>query len=351
VTLRRCYAISGFWLAAAIILGSCVDGDRQAGTFIADPCDTSICDDTTAPGSWNTDYIRDYNYAEGRIFDLFYPEDNIGPYDEVNIVICEEETRSDNPDAKEVYLKTKMDSPRGPYDNADVRMRNITGDSAWEVFHTNDPLRSPWAIVFYASKRRAVGVRMTVVRNGDTILSIGYSGTDPDTDPDTVRVLHPLNKDMLPSNPAWNLMWRNCYRMPRGVLIPELEVKVFKGLMGTEGSDSCLDYQSIGGMAGDPYIRILGLDQVNNSNPYAIRNPDGMIDPFVETHNPDWGLLLFPHREPFCTDTTFESFRGEVSDQLADTILSLYHYESRSEKLFSSKYYLQVRSWRPDYIR
>ena len=77
---KNSYAIIGFFMAAAIILGSCVGGDRGAGTFIADPADT------TTPGTWNTDFVRDYSYAEGRIFDLAHPGE-IGPNDSVMVLI------------------------------------------------------------------------------------------------------------------------------------------------------------------------------------------------------------------------------------------------------------------------
>lgn len=350
--LKRSYAIVGFFLAAAIILGSCTGGDRTKQTFIVDPIDT------TMPGTWNTDYLRDYHYAEGRIFDLFYPEDEIGPYDRVYISIFEVETRNDNPDAREVYLKTRTDQPSGgPYDNSLVRMREITATEGWELLYGQDTTRSPVAIYFYASKRRAIGVHMVVTgldAFGNTTGladTIGHKSDGTVADPmDTLRVLRPMSKDMYPDNPAWTLMWRNCYRVPRNIATEDIDLKIFKGLPGREGVASNLDYQHVGGVAGHEYIRILGLDQVINDNT-SRRISDGRLDPFTSIHRPDWGLVIFPEREPFNSSRTFLDDSGEPSDRLRDTVWTIYDYSSTTEKLQDSKYYLQVRTWRPDYVR
>ncbi len=289
----------------------------------------------SASGEENADHIRDYNYVEGRIFDLFYPDEDIGPNDRVNISIWEEETRTDNTLAKEVYLQTG-ESPGGPYDNSLVRMKDITGEPGWELLYGQDITRSPVAIYFSAGKRRAVGVHMIVhaydengVATGDSTI-FGYKDT-LGVASDTLRVLMPMSKDLFPGNPAWHLMWRNCYRVPRGVFTEDIDLKIFKGLPGREGVASNLDYQlSESGVSEDPYMQILGLDQVNNARPDN-RVPDGKLDPFTSIHRDDWGLVIFPEREPFLT-----------AEGLRDTISTIYKYSSRSEKLQDSKYYLQV---------
>jgi len=299
----------------------------------------------SATGEENADFIRDYSYAEGRIFDLFYPQDNVGPNDKVDVVIYEEETKTDNPDAEEVYLSVGKLDPNGTYGNSNIRMKDITGNGGWELLYGQDPNRSPVAIVFHSGKRRALGVRMYVTHRSEdgTVTgydTIGYNGTEVD-DMDTLRVLQPLSKDILPSNPAWNLMWRNCYRMPRNVNIDDIEVKIFKGLPGREGATSNLDYQQIGGVAQDPFLKILGLDQWNN-NSQTLNVPDGKLDPFVEVYNEEWGLVIFPEREPFNSSRTYVDGNGKISDSLIEKIPTIYSYASRSDKLSISKYYLQV---------
>ena len=337
------YAIFGFLLATAVILCSCAGGDRKAGKFVTDPIDT------ITPGTWTTDYVRDYSYAEGRIFDLAYPGE-IGPYDSVAVLVFEGETNANNPDAFEVYFQTGPLDPGGYYDAANLRMKDITADGGWEILYEQDTTRCPVAIVFYASQRRALGVILEV-----THMDVGGMVTGVDTighksngiESDTIRVLRPLATHLIPSNPAWSLMWRNCYRVPRNVAIEDFEVKVFRGLPGREGATSSLDYQEVGGVVEDPYIKILGLDQWNNSVEDT-KLPDGKIDNRIETYRPEWGLVIFPHREPFNTATTFMDAGGDHSDTLLVKVPTLYDHLSTVEKVESSQYYLQIRVWQPD---
>ena len=71
-------------------------------------------------------------------------------------------------------------------------------------------------------------------------------------------------------------MWRNCYNMPRGVTGKDLDLKVFKGLSGTEqaANQDNLEYQDADG-GNENYIQILGLDQFNTANKIG---PDGRLD-------------------------------------------------------------------------
>lgn len=310
----------------------------------------------SASGEENADYIRDYNYVEGRIFDLFYSSDDIGPYDEVNIEIWEEETRTDNTEAKEVYLKVRTDQAAGgPYDNSLVRMKDITADDGWELLYGQDtlygrdPTRSPVALYFSSGKRRAIGVHMVVThldKDGKPTLAgvdtIGHKSKGTVEDPmDTLRVVMPMSKDLYPANPAWHLMWRNCYRVPRNLATEDIDLKIFMGTPGREGVASNLDYQQFNGVSEDSYLQIFGLDQVNNTN-ISKRIPDGKLDPFQTIHREDWGLVIFPDRRPFEGGEVFDYGGGEHSDELRKVVEDIYEYSSRSEKLQDSKYYLQV---------
>lgn len=342
---RNNCATLGTFLAAAIFLGSCVGGDRPGGLFIADPCDS------ITPGVWTTDFVRDYNYAEGRIFDLAYPGE-IGPNDSVHIRLYARASL-DNPDSFEALMKCGPLDPSGEYDVPNVRMVEITEQPSWQLMIDQDSSHCPYAI--YSGYRHPVTVGVVIeifrIDQSGQVTSIDTLGhMNPAGRADTIRVLQPARSDQTPSHPAWNLMWRNCYRVPRYASTEELDLKIFKGLPGREGVESNLDYQEISGVAGDPYINILGLDQVNNDNT-RLQLPDGLMDPFVDVHNEEWGLVIFPEREPFNSSRIFVDGKGQPSDSLVEKIPTLYRYGSSSERLSISKYYLQVRTWRPDYIR
>jgi len=295
----------------------------------------------SATGEENADFVRDYSYAEGRIFDLAYPGE-IGPHDSVRVWLYEEEPRQDNPDAEEVYLRAGPEDPHHRFDVTTLLMKDITGEG-YQLLYGQDSTHCPVAIVFFTGRRRALGVYMEITRNNPDgsyagrIDTIGFISSGLEMD--TLRILQTVSKDNLPSHPAWKLMWRNCYRIPRNVAIEDIDIKVYKGLSGREGTTSSLDYQQVGGVSQDPYIKILGLDQWNN---LLQRIPDGKLDGFPEVYREDWGLLIFPEREPFNSNRTFEDANGERSDTLVEKTPLLYNYLSTDDKIKSSKYYLQI---------
>lgn len=295
----------------------------------------------SATGEENADFLRDYGYSEGRIFDLAHPGE-IGVHDSVKVIrVWEEETRIDNPDANEVYLRASANPADETYDLKTLLMRETTG-VGYELLYGQDPAHCPIAIVFYAGKRRALGIYMEITRysaSGDSLRvdTIGHTGGELDT----LRILQTITKDMQPANPAWDLMWRNCYRIPRGVRISDINIRVLKGLPGREGTTSSLDNQTANGVAQDLYIKILGIDQWNNSRTTS-KIPDGLVDGQTETYREDWGLLIFPEREPFNSGRSYEDASGNFSDTLIEKIASLYTFDSRTEKVENSKYYLEI---------
>jgi cell surface protein SprA len=56
------------------------------------------------------------------------------------------------------------------------------------------------------------------------------------------------------------------------------------------------------------------------------------------------GMVIFPSRTPFDSDTTFSYDGGSQSAPLADRVPTLYNYTSEAEQISQSKYYLQVRT-------
>lgn len=305
----------------------------------------------TATGEENANYIRDYAYSEGRIFDLGYGPNalypgspaEIGPLDSiVNILVFKEERREDNLEAREAELlidptDPSVDSVRGDR----VRVSPVDADGVYELYYVPDNNRSPVAIVFYARQRHAIGVYMEIKRfdvagdflRVDTIGHIG--GTD------TLKYIRALQPDFKPSHPTWDLMWRNCYRIPKNVLADDVNLKVFKGLSGREGTSSSLDYQNSSDGTQQFYLQITGLDQYNN-NREDVKTPDDRLDDLPAVFRPRWGLIIFPHREPFNTDTTFIDQAGKETVPLADKVPNIYNYLSPADKTDNSKYYIQV---------
>jgi len=294
------------------------------------------------PENWDTFYIRDYTYSEGRIFDLAYPGE-IGPRDRVERIWVFQESRDlSNPAAETMYLDNGPPDPTNTYDCANILMEEVSYDQ-FELLYAQDTTRCPVVLVFYSRHSRPVGVRMEITRydiNGSptgVVDTIGYSGVGVDT----LRILRPVMQDNWPVNPAWQLMWRNCYHIPLYIRGEDIELKVFKGVPGTEGEPSCLDYQELDDIAQDPYIMIFGLDQYNNSSDERI--PDGKLDCRAEVFRPDWGLIIFPEREPFNSNRRFEDANHIRTDTLAAKVPTLYNFSSVIERMDNSTYYLQIR--------
>jgi hypothetical protein len=332
----RYWRIVGLVAAWSLMLCGCDDDPNHNHRSIA-----------PVTGQWDTTYSRDYYYLYARIFDLAYPGE-IGPYDSItSIHVYQQESSTRNDSTSEyMYLKTGADT-NSLVDEREVLMAEMERDQ-YELLYGQDMSHCPIALVFYSGRYRAIGVHMVIKR---CLSSGAYAGvTDTigfmsDTAMDTLRIILPLDADNTPDHPSWQLMWRNCYKIPKNINIDMLEVKIFKGVVGHEGSDSCLDYQVQNQVSQDSYLEILGLDQYNENGE---KLPDGKIDERVELFRPEWGLLIFPEREPFNSNRCFQNANGEMTDTLALKVPTLYYYQNSTEKLGNSVYYLQIRQWTPD---
>ncbi len=286
---------------------------------------------------------RDYEFAAGRVFDLVYP-DEFGPNDTViDLLIYEEEKNPSEWMAADLALM--MVDPRNPHIGLRERIAGIhvtqVDRSAYQWF--NDAERNLHYVVFNSEKGRyrALGTWMKIARwvEGDTItigdLSHTYYG-----DSLVLRLLRHNNPDH--SQQSWQLMWRNCYAVPRGVALEDLNVSVWKGLAGAEMSGSSRDYQEFGGLT-QSYLEILGLDQYN---PYGQKYPDGHADDRVEIYRPEWGLLFFPEREPFNSAVTFTDEAGNETMALTDPVPEIYMYTS-PQQLAASQYFLRFVTYTP----
>jgi hypothetical protein len=211
--------------------------------------------------------------------------------------------------------------------------------SEYEIWPGRDSSRSRVVLVFKSSRYRALGVYMEIDRYDaqHVLLRTDTVGTRGDT----AKFLQEQPGNQQPTHPTWELVWRNCYRVPANVAPEDIAVKVFKGLPGFEGTSACKERQEVNGVVQEPYLQILGLDQWNNDQP-GTRLPDGGLDFRVEVFRPEWGLIIFPHRAPFNSDTTFTDQSGYTTHPLELRIQSLYDYLSKTERTESSAYFLQI---------
>lgn len=301
--------------------------------------DKTVTGGDSDTGVWNTRYVRDFHYARGRVFDLGYPGE-IGRYDSVDLLVFEEEVRADNPESYEVVLKVSDSPEDDEWIESPVRVIEVSSDD-YRLAYVQDGLRSPIALVLYNSLYRAVGVYMRVFRFDEShslerIDTVGYVGDGIDT----LRMLQPPG-DPNPDHPTWQLAWRNCYGIPRGIGAEDIQIDVYMGLLHQEGTANCLNYQVVDKVAGDRYLQILGLDQWNSVN--GNKEPDGRFDYTSSVFRPDWGLMVFPEHEPFNSDRLFYDEEGNASDGLVLRLPNLYNYRSTAESRENSSYYIEVR--------
>ncbi|MCK4462305.1 MAG: hypothetical protein KAW46_10910, partial [candidate division Zixibacteria bacterium] len=292
----------------------------------------------TAGGEENAKVIRDYEFAAGRIFDLFYPGE-FDPRDSVIDLIVYETERSSQ-DVSEAELAIMMVDPR---DDRIGRSDRITGvdvqqvdRSAYQFF--NDSERNLHYVVFNSEKGRhkALGAWIKVKRfeQQDTI-TIGDLSQTVYGDSLALRLLRHNNP--VKTHMSWQLMWRNCYKVPLGMDIEDLNLKVLKGHVGSESTTNVFDYQEVGGLT-QSYLEIFGLDQYNSADQ---KFPDGRVDDRVEIYRPDWGLIIFPEREPFASTRTFMDSSGNETIALVDTVPDIYRYTGRQQQ-DASLYFVRI---------
>ena len=291
----------------------------------------------------NMSFIRDYEFAAGRVFDLGYPGEFGSDDTVIDLLIYEEER--DQSEWVTADLAVMMVDPRNPHIGLRERVAGVyvtqVDRSAYQWF--NDAERNLHYVVFNSEKGRyrALGAWMKVKRAGtqDTVV-IGDLSQTAYGDSLVLQLLRHNNPDH--TQQSWQLMWRNCYAVPRGVALEDLNISVWKGLPGAEMSDSSRDYQEVGGIT-QSYLEILGLDQYN---PYGQKYPDGRIDDRVEIYRPDWGLLFFPRREPFNSSISFVDAAGNETMPLADTVPDIYLYTGPQQQAVS-RYFLRFVTYTP----
>ena len=314
------------------------------------------CSSTTvtfvAPVEVTTTYIRDYSYADGRVFDIgldsvslvdtannvtFYSKELLPGDSIIKLFVYEQETdRSKQDSAIPAIINVKPQTPNAAAAE-DFRPQYGVNQLEYgtEFTYEQNVTTGLYYVVFNTRRRdgRALAVYMEIKRNG-SIITFGEINNVDTLNLKLIRI-----QDPLPSNATWGLMWRNVYDLrQRGVPMDRLNIKVFKGFPGREGDSTSLDYQEFNGDA-QSYIYTLGLDQYDTN---GSKVGDDSVDDRSEVWRPDLGLLIFPHRTPFNTDTVFVDKLGDTTQPLQDTIPSLYEYSSRTQRLEASRYYIQI---------
>ncbi len=294
----------------------------------------------TPGGEENATIIRDYDFVKGRVFNLGYAGEFEAGDKIVNLIIYEE-MRNLNDILEADGIAEFMVNPDNP---SQFSGEGIKGIYVKEVDRKNfvwedDANRNLHYIVFNSEKGRRLwlGAYIQVEKeNGDTV-TIGDLTYGANDDSLALRILRHPNP--IPSHESWKLMWRNCYSTSRGVDLEDLNLKILKGLVGSELTSNVYDYQDHGGLTQN-YLEIFGLDQYNALNQ---KYPDGRIDNRNEIHRSDWGLIIFPHREPFNTTETFKDSSGNRTQPLQDTVPEIYQSTSRnSAQQDNSMYFLRI---------
>ncbi|MBI5266721.1 MAG: cell surface protein SprA, partial [candidate division Zixibacteria bacterium] len=287
--------------------------------------------------------IRDAQYADGRIYDLWTANDLIPmlPGDTIISLYLYEEQRGDT-SSQFQWANCVVDPLRPTTDRseryrvAELKPTTLSGSGRQSFEWIEDSARNlhylvfqvphnQWALgVYYEFKRHRGGGIIDTIRVGNI-----------DEEELVLKKLRTQSGNFNPSDPTWNMMWRNCYDIPFNARIEELDIKIYKGLDGTEASGQNLYYQINDGRQYG-YLTILGLDLQNgSSSPIA----DNRVDNLQTIFRPDLGLLIFPDRYPFMSDTTYVLGTGRTPP-LADPVSDIYIYND-SKRYSGSKYYLQ----------
>ena len=301
----------------------------------------------TATGEESATFIRDNEYQDNRIFDLGLPAftqtatgtdyaQELLPGDSITELEVHEQVANVN-DFPEYRVPAKMSvKPQnfGTFpEDITPKYGVIRLEYGTDYTFEQNVSRGQYYVVF-SNRRydsRALGVVIVFNRGGT---SMSYGSRVDTLDLKIIRAENPL-----PSYRTWELMWRNIYDLrQRGVSITDLNVKVFKGLAKTEPTGNNLDYQDVNGVSQN-YVQILGLDQNANN---GSKVPDGLVDDLSSVWRSDWGLLIFPNRRPFNTDTTFVDANGNRTELLDEQITQLYTEASQFERAKFSKYYIQI---------
>jgi len=278
-----------------------------------------------AGGASNKNYIRDWAYLDGKIFDLGRLSGENADFfqgDEILEIAVYKQVKSNIGDAlgtdAEMYVDpydtsfASSETEKAIVENVESIDYYVDNNDFWIMFNSpnagtyGSPL-GVWMVV-----KRADGVTVDTIGN---VLEIPYELK--------------LIKAKSPSSAkkTFEYAWKNVYSLGSGRLeLDGLEIRIYKGLPNTERTEDNLDENE----AGVKYIQILKLDTLDNS---GNAGSDGLIDKHTEIILPDQNLLIFPDREPF------------NNPDLEQPVNEIYTFSRGSTQMLeASTYYLEVVS-------
>jgi cell surface protein SprA len=281
----------------------------------------------TAGASARKDYLRDYQYANGRIFDLGRRGIDFQEGDSIQFIEIFTALSSYQQNTIGLNAKFYVDPKNPALDSAEASEALIDPDPLSESDYTVDV--DEHYVIFNQANAGAsyeIGAFMIVKRANGAIDTIG----DISQEPYILKLIKHRNPDS--SQVTWEYMWRNVYYLQStNIDLDGLEIEIYKGASGTERNEQNLDNQD-----GVPYIRILGLDRDPQSGGEGI---DGKVDVHSGMILPVQGLLVFPSRKPFATSQVYppDTFR------LAEQVNEIYAYTyGNQQAVTASKYYLVI---------
>jgi hypothetical protein len=287
---------------------------------------------TTAPKLqplYTYEYIRDYQYAENRVFDIF-PGHLLTTDLVQSVSVFVHESQVGPTTFRARLLMNPNDTTealsRAQYDY----MKQVPQD---DYLIVNDMNRNWHYLVFNESlPEGSIGIQLWIRHADNSVTSVGR------IDQDTLQLLmlKPVS-GYSPLHPTWHLMWRNAYSIPRGRFPEDLQLVIFKGPIGSEASEGNIDVQPNDGT----FLKLMGLDQYDS---HGNSQADNLLDDRSEVFRPDWGLVIFPDRYPFDTDTTF-LIRGQLTVPLSEKPWRIYDYTTQEERKAASRYYLRYTVW------
>jgi hypothetical protein len=291
-------------------------------------------------------YIRDYKYAQNRVFDLGFDYE-FSKGDVITEIKLFEGSEDPYEDTMAVYSilavdPTVLDCPA--FLNLGVPVKEISYDR-FSCF--NDTANNQhYVILDSSSALTSLGAWFIVQRDSvnsqsgqhiiDTIGNLEYN-----TDTVLLKMIRP-DYGFIASHPCWNLMWRNVYSIPKGISLEDLDIRVFKGAIGTETTSVAMEFQDTTQAEDSRYIRILGLDQYSGFT----KRPDNIVDDRIQIFRSDMGLLMFPNRFPFNSDTTFTDVDNNQTDTLRVKAPFIYDYMSTTQQTNGSKYFIRYTTYK-----
>jgi hypothetical protein len=281
-------------------------------------------------------YIRDYQFARYRFFDLakFGGVNYIGPGDTIMAFFLYQSVRNLDPYQPEAVAYPNALDPTSSPDSVIQRFRQLGFGYDYELLIDED---AGQYTVFFPTplqniQTTTIAYYMLVKKADGSTLAFGdLSGA-------TLFRLQMLKRsNSIPSDPLWEAEWKNVYEywLP-GMRYGNFDIDIYKGVLGDEENPDNTNNQS-----GQRYLSLLGLDSLDSSGQPI---PDGQIDGGRGILLPLWHLLIFPDRHPFAN-----------SGILDDPIPLLYETLNANDLRDSSRYYLKVierpgRSYRLPHI-